>query len=439
MTRAVSHPVRAIRGLVRPPGDKSCSHRALIFGALANGASTAAGLLEGDDILRTVAVLRLLGADICREAPGRWRVVGSGTLSQPASPLDFGNSGTGVRLMMGALAGYDVRAELRGDASLSGRPMGRVLTPLKEMGVTVEGGVDGKLPLTLLGSTDLCGIDYAPPQASAQVKSAVLLAGLRAQGETIIREATPTRDHTERMLRGFGADVRVSRDEEGRRAISVTGGQSLSAMDAAIPGDPSSAAFLAAAAAISPAGEVLLEGVMSNDTRDGFFQMAQSMGAELGAEPIDDAAGERRIDLSVASGSLQGRAVPGRLVPAMIDEFPILAVMAAFATGETVVAGAEELRVKESDRIQAIVDMLRANGVDADERPDGFVVEGCGGPPPGGGEIEARRDHRIAMSALVLGTAAQAPVSVDDTSMIATSYPAFFDDMAALGADIRTA
>lgn len=427
-----SHPVARIRGAVRAPGDKSCSHRALMFSAVADGVSHISGLLEGDDVLRTGAALRACGAGVEQTGAGQWRIEGA-ALRSPAEPLDFGNSGTGVRLMMGLLSGYHLEALLTGDESLRARPMARVLDPLKKMGVRTRDDEDGRLPLTLKGGA-LKALDYAPPHASAQVKSAILLAGLNADGVTTVREARRTRDHTERMLRGYGADVTSKAEQGGGRSVSITGGQRLSAIETGIPGDPSSAAFLAAAAAISGDGEVLIENVMSNDTRDGFFDILSRMGAHVGAEETGHAAGERLVSLTAATGALKGLAAPEGVVPSMIDEFPILGVVAAFASGETVVTGAEELRVKESDRIGAVVAMLRANGVEAEERPDGFAVQGCGGPPPGGGLVETRHDHRIAMSALVMGTAAKAPVTIDDASMIATSYPAFFDDMSALGA-----
>ncbi|KJS38646.1 MAG: 3-phosphoshikimate 1-carboxyvinyltransferase [Hyphomonas sp. BRH_c22] len=433
-----SRPVSRLKGIIRAPGDKSCSHRALIMGGIADGTSHFTGLLEGDDVLRTGAAMAALGAVVTRTGAGEWTVAGTGPrgLASPAAPLDFGNSGTGSRLMMGLMAGYDLTAELCGDASLSARPMNRILNPLRSMGLTDTAEPHGRLPFRLTGTSALKAITYAPPQASAQVKSAVLLAGLNAHGTTRVEEAKPTRDHTERMLRGFGADVGVTRGDGQARTISLRGGQKLLAIEAAIPGDPSSAAFLIAAGLISPDGDVMVEGVMSNPTRSGFFDLAELMGARLGAEDTGEAAGERLIDIQSGSAALIGRHVPQRLVPSMIDEFPILAVLAVFATGETVVTGAEELRVKETDRVKAVVDMLRANGVEAEERDDGFVVQGCGGPPPGGGLVETRHDHRIAMSALILGTAAQKPVSVDDISMIATSYPDFLGHMATLGADI---
>lgn len=439
---ATSHPVARISGAVRAPGDKSCSHRALILAGMAEGESDVTGLLEGEDVLATARVMAALGAQVARSGDGHWRVRGVGArgLQAPGGPLDFGNSGTGARLVMGAVAGFAITCELTGDESLGARPMNRVLAPLREMGARDTAGPDGRLPFTLTGSAALKAIDYSPPQASAQVKSAILLAGLNADGVTRVHEARATRDHTERMLRGFGAELATQTHPGGVRIIALEGRQCLHGIDTAIPGDPSSAAFLLAAGLVSPDGDVLVEHVMSNSTRDGVFDALAGMGASLGAEEAGEAAGERQIHLQATTPShLTGTHIPERLVPAMIDEFPILAVIAAFADGETIVSGAEELRVKESDRIEAVAAMLRANGVDVETRADGFVVQGCAGPPPGGGQVETRHDHRIAMSALVMGTASQAPVSVDDISMIATSYPAFLEHMAMLGADIRPA
>ncbi len=434
-----SHPVRSLRGSVRAPGDKSCSHRAFILAAMAEGRSDFTGMLEGDDVMRTARAAAALGAGIEQAGPGCWSVTGRGRLASPSEALDFGNSGTGSRLMMGAVAGFPVTATFIGDASLSSRPMGRILDPLMQMGASLQAAEGGRLPVTLTGSERLQAIDYAPPKASAQVKSAVLLAGLHAEGTTIVREARDTRDHTERMLRAAGIELDVTRlGPGGGRSIALTGGQRLAPVETAIPGDPSSAAFLIAAGLVSPDGNVLVEGVMSNETRCGLFDLLGGrMGASLGADDTGEACGERMIDLQAVSGGLTATDVPERLVPAMIDEFPVLAVLAAFAEGETRVTGAGELRVKETDRIRAVVDMLAINGVEAEELEDGFIVAGCGGPPPGGGCVETRHDHRIAMSALVMGTATRAPVAVDDVSMIATSYPGFLADMTRLGADIR--
>lgn len=433
-----SHPVKQITGTLRAPGDKSCSHRALILGGLAKGTSEISGLLEGEDVLNTGRVMAALGADVERVGEGAWQVTGVGErgLQTPNVNLDFGNSGTGSRLMLGVVAGYPIQARFIGDESLSGRPMGRVLDPLTEMGVQYEAS-DGKtLPLTLKGRSDLSAISYQPPHASAQVKSCILLAGLNAQGETQVREPRITRDHSERMLRGFGAEVNTQRDGAAN-VVSIQGGQSLSAQETIVPGDPSSAAFLAAAAMISPRGGVVVEGMMSNETRDGFYRAAALMGAHVGAEDVGTAAGERLIDMSFESAELKGTEIPVDLVPSMIDEFPILAVLAAFATGTTVVKGAAELRVKESDRIKAVVEMLRVNGVEVEETKDGFIVHGCAGAVPGGGLVETHHDHRIAMSALVMGTASQNPVSIDDAAMIATSYPEFMAHMKTLGADLQ--
>lgn len=405
---------------------------------MAEGITEISGLLEGEDVLNTGRVMAALGAQVERIGEGHWRVkgVGAAGLKAPISALDFGNSGTGSRLMMGVVAGYPIEARFIGDESLSGRPMGRVLDPLTEMGATYQASEGKRLPLTLKGRRDLNAITYTPPHASAQVKSCLLLAGLNAEGETIINESRITRDHSERMLRGFGAQVDVERQGDGAR-VSIQGGQSLHALDTRVPGDPSSAAFLAAAAMLSPRGGVLVEGVMSNETRDGFFRAAALMGAHVGAEEQGDAAGERLIDMSFESAELTGIEVPTALVPSMIDEFPILSVLAANATGETVISGAEELRVKESDRISAVVNMLRVNGVEVEERPDGMIIQGCAGAIPGGGLVKTRHDHRIAMSALIMGTVSQQPVSIDDAAMIATSYPNFMAHMTELGANIR--
>lgn len=433
-----SHRVPKIAGTIRAPGDKSCSHRAFMLAGLAEGVSDVTGMLEGEDVLNTGKVMAAFGAETTQLGKGHWRIrgVGKAGLSQPSGDLDFGNAGTGVRLMMGLMAGHPIRAHLVGDVSLSSRPMGRVIDPLKQMGVRFEHAGDKTLPLTEIGTAELKPIDYTPPHASAQVKSCLLLAGLQADGVTTIREARLTRDHSERMLRGFGAQVDVSHRGEGAD-ISLPGRQVLTALETSVPGDPSSVAFLAAAALIAEQGGAVVEGVMSNETRDGFFRAAAMMGARIGAEETGEAAGERLIDMSFETSDLKGADIPKALVPSMIDEFPILAVLAAVADGVTRVTGAAEMRIKESDRIAAVVQMLRVNGVEVEEHPDGFTIQGCNGPVPGGGLVETHHDHRIAMSALIMGIAAKTPISIDDASMIATSYPDFLDHMASLGADIR--
>lgn len=433
-----SKPVKKLSGSLRAPGDKSCSHRALILGGLAQGCSEFTGLLMGDDVIRTGRAMAALGAEMEEVSPGHWRVEGVGAkgLRAPSGPLDFGNSGTGSRLMMGVMAGYDLTAELIGDASLSSRPMNRILNPLRQMGLTDTAAEDGRLPFAITGTSALQAIRYAPPVASAQVKSAVMLAGLGAEGVTIVEEAKSTRDHTERMVRGFGGEVGIKRQPNAPTEISVPGRQTLAGIEASIPGDPSSAAFLIAAGILSPHGDVTVESVMSNPTRSGFFDVANLMGAQLGAEDAGEAAGERLINLHAGFAHLKGVNVPEHYVPSMIDEFIILGVLAAFAEGETHVTGAEELRVKESDRIAATAAMLRVNGVEVEETEDGFIVQGCAGNVPGGGLVETHHDHRIAMSALVMGTASQKPVSVDSIAMIDTSYPEFLAHMRALGADI---
>ncbi len=410
-----------------------------MLAAAAAGRSEIEGLLEGEDVLNTARALAALGARVDRLGPGRWRIegVGAAGFATPAGDLDFGNSGTGVRLMMGLIGGHDVSVRMIGDQSLSARPMERVLAPLREMGVKAEASEGGRLPVTLSGG-GLKAIRYAPPQASAQVKSAVLLAGLGAEGETVVEEKEATRDHTERMLRAFGVEVDVEEREGAGPLVKVRGGQKLLAAKADVPGDPSSAAFALGAALISPDADVTVEAVMDNVTRVGFFAAAEALGANLEYEFGGVATGEELVHVRARSSKLTGAVIDPSLAPSMIDEYPILAVLAAFAEGETVVSGAEELRVKESDRIAAICSMLRANGVDVEERADGFVIQGCGpGGVPGGGTVEARHDHRIAMSALVMGTAARSPVAVDDVAMIATSYPDFFAHIKSLGADIH--
>jgi 3-phosphoshikimate 1-carboxyvinyltransferase len=433
-------PGSPLRGRVRAPGDKSISHRALILGAMASGVTEVEGLLEGDDVLRTAAAMRAFGAKVERVGEGAWRIEGAGGFSEPEDVVDCGNAGTGVRLIMGAAAGFDLAATFTGDSSLRRRPMGRVLDPLTQMGARFLGRGGGRLPLTLKGG-GLAGISYTLPMASAQVKSAVLLAGLNAVGPVEVREPEPTRDHTERMLRAFGAEVLVS-DEAGARVIRVAPGQTLSGTRIRVPGDPSSAAFPIVAALITPGSEVSVEGVLLNPLRTGLFTTLVEMGADLTIENARDEGGEPVGDLVARHSRLRGVAVPAGRAPSMIDEYPILAVAAAFAEGPTVMNGIGEMRVKESDRIALMAAGLAACGVGAEEGPESLTVVGAARgnhPVRGGGAVTTHGDHRIAMAHLVLGLAAQAPVSVDEPGMIATSFPGFVELMGGLGAGIGEA
>jgi 3-phosphoshikimate 1-carboxyvinyltransferase len=423
----------ALQGTVSVPGDKSISHRALILGALAEGRTEIMGLLESEDILCTAHTLQALGAVIKKEGAG-WTVTGSGLggLIEPKGALDFGNSGTGARLMMGVVAGHPVRAVFTGDASLQKRPMGRVLDPLKKMGLQIaeEGGT--KLPLTLVGSSSLVPMEYRLPVPSAQVKSAVLLAGLLTQGRTSVIESEKTRDHTEKMLAYFGAAV-SSEPVEGGTRISVEGRKTLHGKPVTVPGDPSSAAFLAAAAIICPGSDILIRNVLINPTRTGFYETLKEMGANVAFENTRELNGEQVADLRVKASKIKGVHVPAERAPSMIDEYPILAALAAFAEGSTVMDGLAELRVKESDRLAAMAAGLEACGVKAGAKGDTLTVTGAASVR-GGGTIATHMDHRIAMSFLVLGLAAEKPVTVDDASMIATSFPEFRGLMEGLGA-----
>ena len=425
-----------LRGRVRAPGDKSISHRALIFGALASGVTEVEGLLEGEDVLRSAEAMRAFGAEVQSLGDGRWRVTGRGGFSEPGDVIDCGNAGTGVRLILGAAAGFDLAATFTGDASLRGRPMNRVMKPLAEMGARFLHRSGGRLPLTVRGG-GLSAIAYRLPEPSAQVKSAVLLAGLNARGDTVVIEPEPTRDHTERMLRGFGARVEVEDLADGRR-ITLPGGQSLSATRIRVPGDPSSAAFPLVAALVIPGSEVTVEGVLLNPLRTGLLTTLQEMGADLGVSNLRDEGGEPVGDITARHSRLRGVDVPPERAPSMIDEYPVLAVAAAFAEGVTRMRGIGEMRVKESDRIALMANGLAACGLAVEEEPEGLVVTGAGAnrPPVGGVSVTTRGDHRIAMSHLVLGLAADAPVRVDEPGMIATSFPGFVDLMRGLGADI---
>ena len=427
-----------LKGRIKVPGDKSISHRALILGALATGRTRITGLLEADDVLATARAVAALGAEIFQEN-GAYEVQGEGVggLRSPASPLDFGNSGTGSRLMLGVVAGNDVTAEFTGDASLCRRPMGRVLTPLKKMGLAIEGDNERvNLPLRVRGTPDLIPIEYALPVPSAQVKSAVLLAGLHAPGRTTVIERLPTRDHTERLLRFFGAEVNVEARNGGTRAVSIMGDAELHGADLVVPGDPSSAAFAIAAALICPRSEIVIEGVLMNPTRAGFIETLREMGADIEILDLREECGEPVGDLRVKSSKLRGLTVPPDRAPSMIDEYPVLAVVASFADGETRMQGLAELKVKESDRLAATAAGLVACGVAARVEGDDLIVAGTGAAR-GGALVETHMDHRIAMAFLILGLGASEAVTVDDTSMIATSFPSFVELMTGLGANFR--
>jgi len=427
-----------LQGRTRVPGDKSISHRALILGALTVGESTVAGLVEGEDVLHTAAAMRALGARLERTGEGVWRIhgVGVGGLAQPAGPLDFGNSGTGVRLAIGAVAGNAVTATFIGDASLSKRPMRRVLDPLERMGARViEAAEGGRLPLTLQGASDPIPIVYEPPVPSAQLKSAVLFAGLAAPGETTVIEAEATRDHTERLLKHFGAKLTSKPHGEHGRRITLQGQPELEPANVVVPADPSSAAFPMVAALLVPGSDLILDAVMTNPLRTGLLATLREMGATIEAVATRDDGGEEVADLRVRTSALKGVDVPAERAPAMIDEYPILAVVASFAQGVTRMRGLKELRVKESDRLEATAAMLRANGVTVEIEGDDLIVQGKASVA-GGGEVLTHMDHRIAMAALVMGLASDNPVRIDDGAFIATSFPGFVELMRSLGADL---
>ncbi len=426
-----------IQGRVRVPGDKSISHRALILGALTVGETIITGLLEGADVLHTADVMRALGARVERTGEQAWRVngVGIGGFAQPAGMLDFGNSGTGVRLAIGAVAGAPVTATFDGDESLRGRPMQRVLDPLQKMGARiVHVGDGGRLPLTLKGAADPIPIVYESPVASAQLKSAVLLAGLAAPGETTVIEAEATRDHTERLLKHFGAKVTSKAYGDHGRRIVLQGQPELEPAQVMVPADPSSAAFPLVAALIVPNSELVLDAVMTNPLRTGLLTTLREMGASIEDLEKRDG-GEEIADLRVRTSALKGVEVPPERAPSMIDEYPILAVAASFAEGVTRMRGLKELRVKESDRLAATADMLRVNGVVVEIEGDDMIVQGKG-RPAGGGEVKTNMDHRIAMAALMMGLATENHVRIDDSAFIATSFPDFVELMRSIGADL---
>ena len=428
-------PTGALKGRIRVPGDKSISHRSIMLGALAVGETRVTGLLEGEDVLSTAAAMRAMGATIMREADGTWSIhgVGVGGLLQPSQALDMGNSGTSTRLLMGLVASHAITATFVGDASLSKRPMGRVIDPLSLMGAdfTASPGTKGSqtLPLTMRGAVPAVPIAYRLPVASAQVKSAILLAGLNTPGITTVIEPVPTRDHSERMLRGFGAELTVDVEADGTRVIQVRGEAEFQPQRIVVPGDPSSAAFFAVAGLIVPGSDLVIENVGLNPTRAALFDVLRLMGGQINELDRREVGGEPVADLHVRHSALTGIDVDPAVVPSMVDEFPVLFVAAALAAGRTVTTGLEELRVKESDRIAAMRAALDLAGATVTETADGLIIDGTGGDPlpgtPQGAAVTTHLDHRIAMAMAVAGLASRAGVEVDDTRPIATSFPVF--------------
>ena len=440
MTGLVSKKINNLKGLALVPGDKSISHRALMFGALASGETTVTGILEGEDVFRTADALRTMGVSIAlpNSKNDVWRIEGMGrdSLHTPKFALDLGNSGTSARLLMGLVAGYPISASFTGDDSLRRRPMERVIKPLKQMGAKFEMSVEDRLPLRITGSSSLRPIHYLMPVASAQVKSSILLAGLHANGKTTVVEPQPTRDHTERMLEFFGAKVFSETQSDGSNSVTLEGGQVLTGRNVVVPSDPSSAAFLTVAALITEDSDIFIPNVLMNPLRTGIYDTLIEMGANIVFENASDKHGEPVADIRVKSSVLKGVRVPPKRVPSMIDEFPILSVAAAFADGDTVMTDLSELRVKESDRLAAIAKGLEATGVKAEMGKDSLIVHGSGHSVEGGCTIETGFDHRIAMSFLIMGLSSRSPVAVDDAKTIATSFPDFAALMNRLGAKI---
>lgn len=443
--QATARMSKGLSGTARVPGDKSISHRSFMFGGLASGETRITGLLEGEDVMRTGAAMKAMGAHIEKNG-AEWviRGTGNGALLQPEGPLDFGNAGTGSRLTMGLVGTYDMETTFIGDASLSGRPMGRVLDPLRQMGVQVLQAAPGdRMPITLRGPKHAAPITYRVPMASAQVKSAVLLAGLNTPGITTVIEPVMTRDHTEKMLRGFGANLTVETDERGVRHIFIEGQGKLTGQTIAVPGDPSSAGFPLVAALIVPGSDITIENVLMNPTRTGLLLTLQEMGGRIDILNPRNAGGEDVADLRVRHSELTGVTVPTERAPSMIDEYPVLAVAAAFAEGRTVMNGLQELRVKESDRLSTVAEGLKLNGAECEEGKDWLSVtgrpDGKGLGNAAGEQVITHLDHRIAMSFLVMGLASEHPVGIDDGRMIATSFPQFMALMESLGATIEQA
>ena len=440
MIKAVSKKSSALKGHIRVPGDKSISHRSLMFGALTQGETMISGLLEGEDVLHTASAMRALGARIEKSDDGLWRTfgLGIGNLKQPSEDLEMGNSGTSTRLLMGLVGGHDITTTFIGDASLSKRPMKRVMTPLSEMGASFKGHDNDKLPMTVTGAKETKAIEYRLPVASAQVKSAILLAGLNAQGTTTVIEEKPTRDHTENMLRAFGIDVDIETLKDGATAISVKGGQIMQPCAIDVPADPSSAAFPIAAAILNEGSEIRIDNVCVNPTRIGFYIALKEMGADLeflnerieGGEPVADIRAR-------GIGPLKGIELNPALVPSMIDEFPILAMIAACASGTMHMTDLAELRVKESDRLLMVAEGLKACGISLEMGEDSLTINGNGTPPKGDAEIKTALDHRIAMAFLILGTTTDEPITIDDAAPIKTSFPNFMELMTDIGCSIK--
>lgn len=433
-----SRPAAPLAGRISVPGDKSISHRALMFAGLAVGETRITGLLEGEDVLRTAAAMRALGAAVERTGPGAWIAAGPGLggLRSPDDVLDMGNSGTAARLLCGILASHDVFAVMTGDASLRRRPMRRVIEPLAATGALFASREGGRLPLSVRGTAEAMPVSYRLPVASAQVKSALLLAGLNARGITEIEEPEPTRDHSENMLRHFGAEIEIEPRGEGK-LIRLTGQPELRGADVIVPGDPSSAAFPMVAALLVPGSRITIEGVGLNPLRTGLFTTLREMGASIETANEREAGGEKVGDLIVSASDLHGVDVPPGRAPSMIDEYPVLAVACTMARGTSRLRGLAELRVKESDRLAATLTMITANGARARIEDDDLIIEG-GAARLGGGTVETHMDHRLAMSAIVMGLAAEAPVTIDDARFIDTSFPGFLPLMRGLGAGIET-
>lgn len=434
-----SRTARALNGSIAAPGDKSISHRALMFGAMAVGETRIEGLLEGEDVIATARALRALGAGIERLGEGTWRVSGRGVggLIEPGDVLDLGNSGTSARLLMGILAGHPFTAVLTGDASLRSRPMNRVMVPLMRVGATFAPREGGRMPIAITGTAEPQPIEYTLPVPSAQVKSAVLLAGLAAPGRTSVIEREPSRDHSERMLRHFGADVTIEDIGDGRRRASVAGQSELRGAAVRVPGDISSAAFIMVAATIVPGSRVTVHGVGVNPLRAGIIETLREMGADIMLANLREQGGEPVADITCTHAPLKGVDVPPARAPRMIDEYPILAAAAASADGTTRMNGLKELRVKESDRLAAMARGLAAAGLKVEEGEDWLAVQGSGRPPKGGARIEVNLDHRIAMAFLVLGAASREGIAIDDARPIETSFPGFVSLLNGLGARLE--